>query len=534
MLRRLQPLQKGAGVLGAGGKIPEDAELLQADRHLVAPQMPPLQKGEVLQLLQDVPQLLGGVLPRHPGQHPAHPAQPSALLAGVAEAVQDVPEEVIGPGGNGGFGDVPGDAAAQAVVDLPEEPAVPRGQGQPHQAAHLAGDGVPAVAQPRLPGEEGDPPAAEGPAQADTGKAGAVEDGAALPRRQLLQQAGDGLVLLLLGGLPADPDGRALLPAGEDLLGVPLAAAANHPGGPGHNGPGAAVVLLQLLHPSPGVILPKAEQPLGPGPPEAVDALVLVPHQKEVVPDQLPDDAVLEPGDILGLVGQDVVVPPGDPLPEGGAPPQGGIGKEEHIVKVHEAVFPLIGRVAGKEPGEDGKLPGQLPRLFRRQLHIDAVAHGVDGPAQQVIGEVFPGFLPVKIPQQGGPLLPLPPALHQGGEDGAPARGVFPQQAEAEAVDGGKARGPGEQLPKQALPPPGHIPGRFPVVGEDQHPPGIGAVVCQKLRQPGAEDGGLARPGHRQQQGAAGQRLRPQALLVRKEDALLPGQEAGDIQRRHG
>ena len=108
-----------------------------------------------------------------------------------------------------------------------------------------------------------------------------------------------------------------------------------------HDGLGGAVVGLHHQHLGPRPDLLKLQQGLGPRRPEAVDALVLVPHHKEVAGlyRQQAQDGVLDFGGVLGLVntekrpaalevGEDIRVLPED-----------AVGEHHLIVEVHKAVF---------------------------------------------------------------------------------------------------------------------------------------------------------------------------------------------------
>ncbi len=198
--------------------------------------------------------------------------------------------------------------------------------------------------------------------------------------------------------LPEDVHRLPFRTAGKNRLGIPLAVLGNKAAGGAHHRAGAAIVFLQLQKPSLGPLLKEPEEALGPRPPEAVDALVLVPHHKEILPLQPVQNAVLEAGGILGLIHQDVVVPPGGPLPKEGAPFQGGIGEEQHIVKVHQLLLPLAGGVALQQAGQVGN-PLRNSLLPAGEAHIDAVANRVGRPAQDLVRGVLPGDFPVHLPQ---------------------------------------------------------------------------------------------------------------------------------------
>ena len=77
---------------------------------------------------------------------------------------------------------------------------------------------------------------------------------------------------------PDGLDGRAGAPGGHHVLVPPVLVLADEPVRCGHDGGGGPVVLLQKEDPAPGVLLLKPQQGSGVRRPEAVDALVLVPH----------------------------------------------------------------------------------------------------------------------------------------------------------------------------------------------------------------------------------------------------------------
>ena len=73
---------------------------------------------------------------------------------------------------------------------------------------------------------------------------------------------------------------------------------------------GGAVISLQEQDLGPRIVLLKVEQGRRLRRPEAVDALVLVAHEKEVLPlpRQQAQDRVLDPGGVLGLVHAEVAI----------------------------------------------------------------------------------------------------------------------------------------------------------------------------------------------------------------------------------
>ena len=85
-------------------------------------------------------------------------------------------------------------------------------------------------------------------------------------------------ILLDPVGHPDGLDGRAGAPGGHHVFVPPVLVLADEPIRCGHDGGGGPVVLLQKEDPAPGVLLLKSQQGSGVRRPEAVDALVLVPH----------------------------------------------------------------------------------------------------------------------------------------------------------------------------------------------------------------------------------------------------------------
>ena len=105
-----------------------------------------------------------------------------------------------------------------------------------------------------------------------------------------------------------------------------------------------AEILLHQQHPGPGMLLLEGEQGLGVGRPEAVDALILVPHHEQVVPapGQPTDDCMLDSGGVLGLVHTDIRKPSPE-IFQGLRAPRQDIARVEHLVViVHQAPGPQL------------------------------------------------------------------------------------------------------------------------------------------------------------------------------------------------
>ena len=108
-----------------------------------------------------------------------------------------------------------------------------------------------------------------------------------------------------------------------------------------HDGLGGAVVGLHHQHLGPRPHPLKLQQGLGPRRPEAVDALILVPHHEDIAGfgGQQAQNGVLDLGSVLCLVHADI----GPAVLEVGQNirvlPENAVGEHHLIVKVHEAVF---------------------------------------------------------------------------------------------------------------------------------------------------------------------------------------------------
>ena len=137
----------------------------------------------------------------------------------------------------------------------------------------------------------------------------AVEDGQ-LPG-VFRRPPGQERVLLRPAAHIGDPDGRARPVGRAHALVGPAGVPPDEGIGPLHDAPrGAVVGLQQESHPlGPG--LPEPGEGLGIGGAEAIDGLILVPHQKEIAAllGQQADDLVLDAGGILGLVHHEILEP---------------------------------------------------------------------------------------------------------------------------------------------------------------------------------------------------------------------------------
>ena len=208
-----------------------------------------------------------------------------------------------GPVGRGLF-----DAGPQLIVDGEKGLPIRRLVGQGDEVFHIADDSV---------GKEA--PLDLAAAAADALPVQQVQDGQSavvVPGQDCRLpvagggQAGEKGILLHPVRHPDGLDDRAVVPDGHHVLVPPVLVLAdegirrlNDPGG-------GAVISLQEQDLGPRIVLLKMEQRRRLRRPEAVDALVLVAHEKEVLPlpRQQAQDRVLDPGGVLGLVHAEVAI----------------------------------------------------------------------------------------------------------------------------------------------------------------------------------------------------------------------------------
>ncbi len=295
------------------------------------------------------------------------------------------------------------------------------------------------------------------------------------------------------------PDGIPLGIVRPHVLGVPGLVALDEGVRPLHDGAGGAVVGLHQQDPGPGPVLLKFQQGLGPGRPEAVDALVLVPHHKivPVGPGQQGQDGVLDLGGVLGLVqaevaaallvvGQDVRLPAEDPE-----------GEDHLVIKVHEPAPAQVVLVLEIDRGEVHALHAVGVDLGFGEYHVLAVGDVGPGVPDLLLGGIGGPGPGQQVPHHG---IELALVVRQGERLRALPAGVEAEDGGAQAVDGPEGQLPGKGLPKEGLEALLHVPGGRDRIGDGEELPGRDALAVQKIAQPGHQNGGLAAPRHRQQQ----------------------------------
>ena len=126
-----------------------------------------------------------------------------------------------------------------------------------------------------------------------------------LPELYLIQDTG---VLLLLILKNMRQDRRPLFLCRPDVFGEALLIVADHPARALYDRPRAAVIRIQQHPPGRRIVLLKMQHDLRLRAPEAVDGLIVVPHDKKIVlrGRQHPHDVILELVDVLKLIHQDV------------------------------------------------------------------------------------------------------------------------------------------------------------------------------------------------------------------------------------
>ena len=288
--------------------------------------------------------------------------------------------------------------------------------------------------------------------------------------------------------------------AGPHVLGVAAAVALDEGVRLLHDGPGGAVVGLHQQHLPLRVDLPELHQRLGPGRPEAVDALILVPHHEQVAApgSQQAEDGVLDFGGILGLVHTEVGVFALEVGQDVGVPAENPQGKDHLVVVVHAAVALQILPVTEIDGGEIHPVHLNGPHLLIPQHAVlaagDAGAHLLHLLLPRPLGPVGlhqPAHQGVQLPligPQSERLRPLGPGVV--GDDGL-----------ADAVDGAEGQRAGVRLPKEGGKAPLHVPGGGYSVGDGEDAPRLHPQAVDEIAQPGHQGGGLAAARHRQQQG---------------------------------
>ena len=278
-----------------------------------------------------------------------------------------------------------------------------------------------------------------------------------------------------------------------------------------------AVVLLHQQHPGVGVGLPEPHQGLRISGPEAVNALILVPHHEDVPAflRQKLNDRMLDSGGVLGLVHADI----GEHILKMRQHVrvlfQDGLSIDHLVVVVHPVpqrqVVPAIQLRELLEPGV------QVVDLL---LVEHAVLHIGDVLAKLFYDALGGKFAAEGAVQIGNQLRQKPLVLHQ--PEGIPAAvgpGVKINDLGGNAVDGAKFRDVGAVLAKQAGKALPHLPGGGFCVGHGQDFVGRDPAAAEHIAQAGHQHGGFSAAGHGQQQ--------DRALCGVYRLCLLPVQPAG-------
>ena len=304
---------------------------------------------------------------------------------------------------------------------------------------------------------------------------------------------------------PAPPDG-------PHVLGQAVGVFLDEPVRRRHDFPGGAVVLLQAQDPGPGPVLRKADQGGGIGGPEAVDALILVPHQKEVPAlfRQQADDPVLDLGGILGLVHTEIPVAPLKFLQDPWMLPEDPQGIDHLIVIVHPPALPKRLLIVPENLGELHPLHLDLGQFLPSQHLVFGIGDGGHQGLHRTLGCKLSRLRPVQLPQERPPLSRI---LQQGeGRPPQPAL-IGADDLAAHAVDGAELQPLRSLLPKKSGKAGTHIPGGGHGIGHGQDllrrdPPGQ-----TQIAHPGHQDGGLAAAWDGQQQHRTVHRLDRLLLL---------------------
>ena len=276
----------------------------------------------------------------------------------------------------------------------------------------------------------------------------------------------------------ADVDGLAAAALGPEGLALAAGVVGNDGVGGIQNVLGRAVVLLQPDEPGPGILLLKAQDVLNVGPPEAVDALVVVAHHAEVLPPpgQQRRQEVLQVIGILVLVHQHVAELPLVVFQHLRAAAQQRHRVEDKVVEVQGVGGAELGLIPGVDLGDAGELPVLLRVLIPGELLRRFAA--VLGPADDA--QYLPGseglLIQVQLPD-AVPDHPLGIVRIVNGEVLLKAQmlDVPPQDANAGGVEsggpdlvGGRPQ-PGSQALLQ-------LPRRLVGEGDGQHLPGPGGI----------------------------------------------------------
>ena len=450
--------------------------------------------------------LQGLYLPHLPG------LQPAALQQGLEDA--PVPVRAVEQAGEHGLLD----PQIQLVVEAEEQVPVPVVKSElqhvgdvPHQRAGEE-EALPLAAG------AGDAPLVQQGQKGQGAVVVAVEDGGGL--RAVLRHLQE-VVVLAVVVLQGDPtDGAALLVLRAHPLGAAVLVAADESVRPLHNGPGGAVVGLQLQYPCAGKDLLKLQQGLGPRGPEAVDALVLVPHHEEALRGQQAEDGVLNLGGVLGLVHADIGPPAAEVGQDVRVLAEDAAGENHLVVVVHASAAEQIVLVLEVHPGEVHPLHLVGVDLRFGKHHVLAVGDvGAGGLYQELAGEGGAGA-DQQIPDDAAQ---LPLIVQQGKGLRAPLPGVVSDHHGAQAVDGAEGEPPGLLLPEEAYKPGPHVPGGGHGVGHGENLLRRDAPAAEHVPQPGDQHSGLAASRHSQEQrGPLRQADRLLLLRVQGDGVLGP------------
>ena len=301
-----------------------------------------------------------------------------------------------------------------------------------------------------------------------------------------------GLVPLVEDG--ADVDGLAAAALGPEGLALAAGVVGDDGVGGVQDVLGGAVVLLQPDEPGLGILLLKAQDVLNVGPPEAVDALVVVAHHAEVLPPpgEKGREQILQMVGVLVLVHQHVAELPLVVLQHLRAGAQQRHRVEDEVVEVQGVGRPELGLIPGVDLGDAGVLPVPLPVLAPGEVLRRLIA--VLGPADDA--QHLPGSKGLLVQVQLPDAVPHHPLGVVRIVDGevlleAQVLDVPPQDPHTGGVEGGGPDlvGGGPQPGRQPLL---QLSRRLVGEGDGQHLPGPGGVH-------GAEppDPGLVRPAER-------------------------------------
>ena len=319
------------------------------------------------------------------------------------------------------------------------------------------------------------------------------------------------------------------LVVGEHVFGVALLVKGDKAVGVLHNLPGTAEIFLHLQQLCLWILLWKFQQVFRAGPPKAVDALVLIPHQKKILAflSQQADHSVLQLGGVLRLVHAEIGVAILIVFQNLRVFFEDGQGIAEHIVKIHQTVVPLkvtVGLVDAPQIFDLGLQNPLFRRLFLVLLDILLPQHRVLDKAQvgdqlllQILRQKLLIDVLINLPQGGAAL----PCLNQPGSDASGRLAVAADHLIAEGMDGAEKGRLLFQLPKQPLIAPAHVPCSCFGEGDGQNRGRRNAVLIDHAGNPADHHRRLARSGNGQQQHRAVDGLDGLKLLLCKTQMKL-------------